>query len=494
MMSRTPRRLGAALAGQRLAVAAVALYPAVALLLALPPTSRWALLVLPGVGLLVSGIRSNRAGLIGGALVLAGGGWSMRLALGSDPVGGGIGGGRALVALGLGLGLLAVSELARLAVDAGPRRGPVRVEEALRRRTLRQDAAVGALGLLVGSLVVALAGIGAGWPVGSADGRGGGAPSVFLPLGVLAVAAVAALVVVIGRRAAGAGPAGRHPRPGPGRVPARDHGRDVRRVGPRRWTQMVAGPRRWTQLVAGLVLVGAVALPTLAALGAGAPLPAAPATDGGGPLGGSPGAAEPDGGPAGTEPPATEDPTDTTPQAPPWALLGALAVLGGLALLFLRGERLVSADDLRPDVAPPDDLLVGAPSAPDVRALPPEEVAAILEDALGYLRADLEPRLAVRCAYAAVAGGLGRFDLGRRPAETELEFLGRQLGALADVSDGGQPIATQRRALTRLTDLFEVARFSDQVIDDAMRAEALDAVEALLARGGVPVAPPGVPR
>ena len=175
--------------------------------------------------------------------------------------------------------------------------------------------------------------------------------------------------------------------------------------------------------------------------------------------------------------------------------LGIVAVLAGVALLLAGGERMVSADDLRPDVAPPDELLLGAPSAPDVRSLPPREAAAILEDALGFLRADLEPRLAVRCAYAAVAGGLGRRELRRRPAETELEFLSRQLAQLADVApsesapagpvgpEGAGGSSSRRAALTRLTELFEVARFSDTPVSDAMRGDALAAVEALLAGG-----------
>jgi len=186
-----------------------------------------------------------------------------------------------------------------------------------------------------------------------------------------------------------------------------------------------------------------------------------------------------------------------------WVALGIVAVLAGVALLLAGGERMVSADDLRPDVAPPDDLLAGAPSAPDVRSLPPREAAAVLEDALGFLRADLEPRLAVRCAYAAVAGGLGRRELRRRPAETELEFLTRQLAQLADVApsgsapvgsvgpDGRGSTSPRRDALTRLTELFEVARFSETPVSEDMRGDALAAVEALLAGGTVAQRDPG---
>ena len=43
--------------------------------------------------------------------------------------------------------------------------------------------------------------------------------------------------------------------------------------------------------------------------------------------------------------------------------------------------------------------------------------------------------------------------------------------------------SSRRAALTRLTELFEVARFSDTPVSDAMRGDALAAVEALLAGG-----------
>ena len=68
-----------------------------------------------------------------------------------------------------------------------------------------------------------------------------------------------------------------------------------------------------------------------------------------------------------------------------------------------------------------------------------------------------------------VARGLGRQDLGRRPAETEGEYLVRAFAALGA---GGE-------ALRRLTELFSVARFSDDPVDEAMRAEALAALEQI---------------
>jgi hypothetical protein len=70
-----------------------------------------------------------------------------------------------------------------------------------------------------------------------------------------------------------------------------------------------------------------------------------------------------------------------------------------------------------------------------------------------------------------VASGLGQHARARRPEETEGEYLERTLGALG----AGGP------ALTRLTDLFEVARFSDAPVSERMRQDALDALEQVRA-------------
>ena len=224
-------------------------------------------------------------------------------------------------------------------------------------------------------------------------------------------------------------------------------------------------------------------MPLLAGLGARAP----------GPFGGGPSPAD--------EASVEESPTSATdavpvpldrrtddggrePPSPPLGLVIAAGVVAlALALLLGGGEGLVSADDRRPDTAPADEPLRGAPAAPVVQALPPEVVAAVVDDALRYLRAELEPRLAVRCAYAAVAAGLGRHELARLPAETEMEFLTRQLrrsGIHPTRAGPGTETGTTGRsldALARLTDLFELARFSDRPVDAGMRAEALAALE-----------------
>lgn len=467
--------------GRRLAVAAVALYAVMAVGVALPPAAgRLALLSVVGVVTMAVGVRANRTVLVGAAVAIAAGGWALRPALDVGGLGGEAGIGRWVSGLVLGVGLVGAFELARLAVDAGPRHGPVRVEAALRRATAGRFGVVAGLGALGAAVAFTVTG-----------GGRASAPSLFLPLGVAAVAAAIGLVVVL---------VGATLPPATDAAAARHRGAPDRRGHrPRRR----AGPSRRT--LVGLVVAGALALPALAALGAVAPVPdgsATPAAEG---STGAPAEVSGEPGPPVRDPLAARDETGEGVRSR-WVALGVVAVLAGVALLLAGGERMVSADDLRPDVAPPDDLLVGAPSAPDVRTLPPGEAAAVLEDALGFLRADLEPRLAVRCAYAAVAGGLGRRELRRRPAETELEFLTRQLARLADPSDPAGPgnpphpaappgpgtdrvqdapgeagPLPRRAALTRLTELFELARFSDAPITEAMRADALTAVEALLA-------------
>jgi len=81
-------------------------------------------------------------------------------------------------------------------------------------------------------------------------------------------------------------------------------------------------------------------------------------------------------------------------------------------------------------------------------------------------------------AYARVEAILAAYGLPRDPAETPYEFLARSLTRL-DAS---------RSAVSRLTDLFERAKFSLHEIDPAMREDAIDALTAVRdeLRGAVP--------
>ncbi len=99
----------------------------------------------------------------------------------------------------------------------------------------------------------------------------------------------------------------------------------------------------------------------------------------------------------------------------------------------------------------------------------PERLAAALDESLEDLRADPDLRRAIVAAYARMEAALAAAGLPRRPAEAPLEYLERALLAL-DTSAG---------AVSRLTDLFEWARFSQHEPEPAMRDEAVDALVAV---------------
>jgi hypothetical protein len=95
------------------------------------------------------------------------------------------------------------------------------------------------------------------------------------------------------------------------------------------------------------------------------------------------------------------------------------------------------------------------------------DVAAVLDDTLDDLRAEADPRRAVIAAYVRLERVLAAHGVPRRRAETEEEFLERMLRAL-DVS---------RAPASRLTALFERARFSSHAVDSGMKDEAIGALE-----------------
>jgi hypothetical protein len=115
---------------------------------------------------------------------------------------------------------------------------------------------------------------------------------------------------------------------------------------------------------------------------------------------------------------------------------------------------------------------------PDDRRTPEEPV---VEKALRLSLEDLwrepDPRRAIVAAYSRMLAVLGRLGIGRRAAEAPLEYLRRLLGALE-----GDPEPTRR-----LTDLFERAEFGRQPVTEAMRGEAIHALEAVRARRGATV-------
>ena len=97
---------------------------------------------------------------------------------------------------------------------------------------------------------------------------------------------------------------------------------------------------------------------------------------------------------------------------------------------------------------------------------PPNPVVAAVEESLETLREIPDPRRAIIAAYASMEGSMFRAGLPRRLSEAPVEYVTRILAALVGLSID----------LTRLTQLFELAKFSNHEIDEPMRTEAIGAL------------------
>lgn len=106
-----------------------------------------------------------------------------------------------------------------------------------------------------------------------------------------------------------------------------------------------------------------------------------------------------------------------------------------------------------------------------------EDLAETIDDAIDDLEAEPDARRAVIAAYARMEAVLGRNGFQRVPSETAIEYLRRVLLGLTSRGD----------AVTRLTALFEQAKFSRNEIDGAMKQEAIGALRAI--RNDLPGAP-----
>jgi uncharacterized membrane protein YidH (DUF202 family) len=96
-------------------------------------------------------------------------------------------------------------------------------------------------------------------------------------------------------------------------------------------------------------------------------------------------------------------------------------------------------------------------------------LALAVERTIADLRAEPDPRTAVIAAYAQMELALADAGLPRTPTEAPREYLGRVLPA----------VGAQTASVERLTGLFERARFSPHTIDEAMKDDAISALEAL---------------
>jgi hypothetical protein len=98
-----------------------------------------------------------------------------------------------------------------------------------------------------------------------------------------------------------------------------------------------------------------------------------------------------------------------------------------------------------------------------------EDFAASIGDAIDDLESELDARRAVIAAYARMETVLARNGLQRRPSETPVEYLRRILLGLT--SRGG--------SVSRLTELFEQAKFSRHPIDASMKQDAIAALREI---------------
>ena len=98
-----------------------------------------------------------------------------------------------------------------------------------------------------------------------------------------------------------------------------------------------------------------------------------------------------------------------------------------------------------------------------------EALAVTLDESLGELAADLDPRSTVIAAYAQMEKVLARHGLPRHASEAPREYLRRVLPG----------IGAGAESVERLTALYEHARFSTHEVDGGMRDEAVGALESL---------------
>lgn len=103
------------------------------------------------------------------------------------------------------------------------------------------------------------------------------------------------------------------------------------------------------------------------------------------------------------------------------------------------------------------------------RAKLAEQVQEVVEEGLEELETESDPRRAVIAAYARMEQALARVGLPRARHEAALEYLDRLLALL----DARSPAAQ------RLTELFQLAKFSDHAIDAGMQREAIRALVEL---------------
>ena len=157
---------------------------------------------------------------------------------------------------------------------------------------------------------------------------------------------------------------------------------------------------------------------------------------------------------AGTQPvqpgqPVPEQERDGNPRVV-WPLAAAI---GGLIAAAFVVAVLVDRRRTRPGALTPEQL---------------KKLGDALDEAIDDLRRDPDPRRAVIAAYARMEQALTVYGLPRKPSEAPYEYLRR----VARDLEAEQPVAA-------LTELFELAKFSEHSVGETMRGRAIDALTAV---------------
>jgi hypothetical protein len=144
-----------------------------------------------------------------------------------------------------------------------------------------------------------------------------------------------------------------------------------------------------------------------------------------------------------------------------WRFVGGAFVVALIGSAY--AARLLMRNTLEPE--PDDD--------------PAEAVAAILDDTLQDLYDERDPRKAVVATYARMERALAAHGLPRERSEAPAEYLERAL----------EELSASASSASRLTRLFEWARFSDHPVEPGMKTEAIQALEAVRDELTAPLAP-----
>jgi hypothetical protein len=144
------------------------------------------------------------------------------------------------------------------------------------------------------------------------------------------------------------------------------------------------------------------------------------------------------------------------------SLIVAALIVVGLVVLLLAIAIRWRIQDRRFATAGPDADRAATEAAVDV--------------SLDALRREPDPRRAVIAAYAAMERVLSAAGLGRHRSEAPLEYVRRVLTAHSHAPE----------EVRTITDLFQVAKFSQHPVDEGMRAGAISALEQIRATVAAP--------